>query len=98
MALPLRYCLVDHTPNEPPATLELRMADESVVIEIGNGTVRSRPGADPNASAAITGPPRLILALLKGNLPLGAAQKAGLKVEGDVDVLYRVQPSVGKPL
>ena len=50
----------------------------------------------------IDGSPRLILALLKGNLPLGAAEKAGLKFEGDADVLYRVQPqarraSLGKP-
>ena len=92
MALPLRFCLLDHAPNEPPATLEIRMAEESIVVEIGNGTVRTQPGADPNAAAVIAGPPRLILALLKGSLPLAGAQKAGLKFQGDVEVLYRVQP------
>ena len=54
--------------------------------------MRSQPGADPNAAAVIAGPPRLILALLKGNLPLTSAQKEGLKFQGDVEVLYRMQP------
>jgi DNA-binding HxlR family transcriptional regulator len=92
LALPLRFCLVDHMPGEAPATLELRMNDESVVVEIENGSVRTRPGADRNADAAMTGPPRLMLALLRGNITLTEAQRAGVKLEGRADVLYRVQP------
>jgi DNA-binding HxlR family transcriptional regulator len=92
LALPLRFCLTDHRPNDGPATIELRMGDESVVIEVSNGSVHIRPGSEAHADALITGSPRLMLALMKGEIPLASARSTGLKFAGDAEVLYRVQP------
>ena len=92
LALPAKFCLDDNAPEQPPVTLELRSEGESVAVEIGNGHIRTLAGPPQNPTAVISGPPRLIFALFKGEISLTQARRAGVEYEGDVNVLYRVQP------
>jgi DNA-binding HxlR family transcriptional regulator len=100
LALPLRFHLADHTPECPPATVEIRTGDQPVTIEIGEGQVRVRPGASAKPDATITATPDLVMGLLSGELDLDTAVSQGLDVQGDPAVIRRVQPnatSAAKP-
>ena len=92
LALPAKFCLNDHAPQQAPVVLEVRCEDEPITVEIGHGVVRTRVGTARDADAAMAGPPRLILSLLKGEVTLTQARRSGLEYQGDANVLYRVQP------
>ncbi len=93
LALPLRLHLRDAAPHRPLVTIELRTGGEPMSVEVGSGTVRTRPGSAPNPQAILTGSPRLVLALLAGRLSLAKARASGLKYAGDPRILRRVRPS-----
>jgi len=92
LSLPARLHLTDRTPSRPPITIELRTGDEPLLIETVDGGVRTRPGRAENPDAVLTGTPQLILGLLTGKLDLAAARAAGLRYDGDLKILRRVQP------
>lgn len=92
LALPARHWLRDHAPNQPPVRIELRAGNEPLAVETINGSVRIRPGAVEHPDAVITGKPQLIVTLLAGKLNLAQACAAGLRYEGDPEILGRVQP------
>src|SRR5262245_52416355 len=73
IALPARNNLRDHAPDEPAVTIELRAGDEPVTVTAMNGTVRVRPGAAQNPDAVVSGTPRLVYAVLKGEMDLARA-------------------------
>lgn len=97
LALPVRNCLRDHRPADPPVTMELRTGDEPLSIETVGGAVRTRPGPAQDPDVVLAGTPPLIVAVLTGKLDLAGARKAGLRYDGDPRVLYRLQPRARTP-
>jgi DNA-binding HxlR family transcriptional regulator len=96
LILPLELHLADRTPARPPVSVELRTGDRPLVIEAADGAVRVRPGSATAPDAVVSGPPDLVLAALLGRVPLDAAKRRGLHVEGDLRALRRLQPK-GSP-
>lgn len=89
LVLPLRAHLRDGTPSRPPATLEVRTGDETVVVEARAGRVRVWLGSVPVSDAVLHGKPRLVLGVLLGKLDVATR---GVGYEGDPAVLARVVP------
>jgi DNA-binding HxlR family transcriptional regulator len=92
LVFPLETHLVDHSPDDAPVTIELRTGEHAMVVETKEGVVAVRSGASPNPDAVITGSPSQVLGLMLNRLDLATAKERGLKYEGDVSVLRRVQP------
>lgn len=92
LSLPLKIFLVDHTPERPPVSIELRTGDEPMILETIDGTVRTRLGSLPHPDAVLAGIPYLVIGVLSGRLDLAEARTAGLRYEGDIAILRRVLP------
>ena len=92
LSLPLEHHLTDRTPERSPVTIELRTGDEPMTLQTADGTVRTRLGIAPHPDAVLSGTPQLVVAVLTGKLGLADACAAGLKYEGDPEILRRVQP------
>lgn len=93
LALPLELHLIDRTPTRKRVSIEVRTGDRPLAIETVDGAVRVRPGSAAAPDAVVSGPPDLVLAALLGRVALGTARRRGLRVEGDVRAIERVQPS-----
>lgn len=92
LVLPLELHLKDRMPDAPPQTIEVRSADQPMTVEVKGGTVKARPGKAEKPDLVLTGVASQVLGLMLNRLELAEARKRGLKVEGDVGVLKRVQP------
>ncbi|HEY5980332.1 MAG TPA: helix-turn-helix domain-containing protein [Microlunatus sp.] len=96
LIIPIEAMLRDSTPDAPTVIMELVTGDEPVIIEIGAGEVRartvsSRPEVRVRPSdLMISGPPKAMLGVLSGKLPLTAATRLGVGLVGDESVLTRV--------
>ena len=93
LVLPAAGRLKDHRPDRPGVAIELRAGDEPVTVEAAHGEVRVRPGPAEHPDAVLIGPPRVLVALLLGEIDLGEARKAGLRLDGKADAFKRVQPN-----
>ena len=91
-AYPVSLFLHDRDPGGPPVTIELRSTEHPAVIEVSDGTVRTRLGSAAAPDLVLSGPPPLILGLLSAHLSLAEAQQRGLSISGDTGVLDRVRP------
>src|SRR5262249_17484944 len=78
---------------KPPVTIEVRTADQPVLVETADGRVRVRPGTATAPDAVVSGQPPLVASLLIGRIDLETARARGLEFEGDPDALRRVQPA-----
>jgi DNA-binding HxlR family transcriptional regulator len=94
LALPLESELRDHRPEQPPVTIEVRTADQTLLIRTVDGGVRVEPGSVAHPDATLSGPPRLTLGLMMGDLDFDAAVQAGLTIQGDVDAVRRIRGPV----
>ncbi len=83
----------DAAPEAAPLVVQLVSGDESAVIEVGGGEVRSKVGRAAAPALTLDGPPRLILGLLAGMIDRRQAIDAGLRVTGNLDVLARLRPA-----
>ncbi len=92
LSLPLKLYLRDHAPERHPISIELRTGEEPMQVEVAGGAVRIHPGSAKHPDAVLTGTPQLILGVLAGKLGLAEARAAGLRYDGDIEVLRRVQP------
>jgi DNA-binding HxlR family transcriptional regulator len=92
LALPLRLHLVDTKPDGPAFTIEVRTGDEPLLIESDDGGLSVRPGRDESADLVLTGPHRLITAVLLAGMDIDQARPLGLASEGDTRLLRRVRP------
>jgi DNA-binding HxlR family transcriptional regulator len=92
LAWPLERHLVDHAPDRPPVTIEIRTADQPVVLRTVDGRVSVRPGTVPSPDATVSGSPPVVIELLTGAIDLDTARTRGLVFEGDPAVLGRVAP------
>jgi DNA-binding HxlR family transcriptional regulator len=91
LALPLEMQLRDHSPDQPPVTIQVRTADQPVSVATADGGVRVRVGTVVEPDATVSGSPGLILSLFMGDLDLESAVQSGLVVEGDPDAVRRVR-------
>jgi DNA-binding HxlR family transcriptional regulator len=91
----IRHRLEDHEPDAPRATLELRAAgdDLPLVIEVGDGSVRTRVGRRDQPDAVLSGPARTVADVITGRTTLAAARSKGARYTGDRAILARLQPS-----
>jgi DNA-binding HxlR family transcriptional regulator len=90
--LPVSLFLRDRTPDRPPASIELRTADQSAVIDVSGGSVSVRPGTATSPDLVIHGEPQLILALFSGRRDAADLAGRGLRLRGDEAVLRRILP------
>jgi DNA-binding HxlR family transcriptional regulator len=91
LALPARHWLKDHAPEKRPIRIEVRAGEETMTVEAA-GSVIVRMGAAEKPDAVISGKAPVMAALLAGKLDLTRARAAGLRYEGDPEVLRRLQP------
>jgi DNA-binding HxlR family transcriptional regulator len=91
-AFPVSYFLRDRDPGAAPASIELRAADDPVVIEVSGGTVRTRLGPATAPDLVLAGDPQLIMALLSGYRTAAEVTALGLEITGDDSLLRRVLP------
>jgi DNA-binding HxlR family transcriptional regulator len=92
LVLPLEGHLTDHRPNTPAQTIEIHTADQPMVVEVADGNVDVHPGKAGKPDLVLTGSASQVLGLLLNKLELATAQERGLIVDGDLEVLHRVQP------
>ena len=92
LALPAQLYLADREPTRGPTVVEVRVGDQTVVVEARDGAVRTHLGAAPDPDAVITGKPDVAMALLLGRIDLPSARARGLKLEGDARALKRFKP------
>jgi DNA-binding HxlR family transcriptional regulator len=91
LAFPLGR-LGDNEPDGPPVTIQIRTGDQPMIVETRDGAVCARPGVADRPDAVLTGPPGVVIAVLRGLVDLGEAQRRGLRVEGDVAAIRRLRP------
>jgi DNA-binding HxlR family transcriptional regulator len=89
LALPLER-LRDHTPDEPPVTIEVRTGEQPLLLQTVNGQVRVRPGTASTPDATLSGTPPVVVGLLCGGLDLATACAQGLEFDGDPEALRRI--------
>jgi DNA-binding HxlR family transcriptional regulator len=92
LALPLRHILSDHAPAQPPSTIEVRAGEQAIRIEAAGGAVRMFLGAAQKPDLVLVGEGPTLVHLLGGRISLSKARANGLKVQGNVEALRRVQP------
>jgi hypothetical protein len=78
--------------DDGPATLELRIGDEPVVLESRDGEVNVSLGETADPDAALVGSERPVLGLLLGYLSLEQSGEEGVEVIGDRSVVERFVP------
>lgn len=92
LSFPVDVFLVDNEPDSSPLEIEVRLEDEPMTIEIA-GNLRVRPGSATDPALVLSGTPQVVLGALTGKLAPEDAQALGLRCEGDLSALARVQPS-----
>lgn len=91
LAFPVSHFLRDGDPDGPPATIEVRAADQPAVIEVAGGEVTTRLGTVPDPDLVLDGDGPSVLGLLSGVLSLSDARRLGLRTEGSTLVLRRIE-------
>ena len=97
LAAPVRLYLEDHAPDQPKVAIELRAGNqEPFTIQAEGGHITMRPGNAEHADLILDGSPRLILGVLTGRLQADEAEALGLRHQGDVTTLRRLQRPAGR--
>ena len=63
-----------------------------MVVEVNAGKIDVRRGSSDQPDVVLSGVASQVLGLMLHHLDVAEARKRGLKVEGDLEVLKRVQP------
>lgn len=92
LVLPLERLLVDHDPEGPAVAVEVRTGDQPIVIRTVDGRVRVESAAVPAPDATLEGSPQQVLGVLFGRVDLDAAQRDGLRFDGDRGAVERIVP------
>jgi DNA-binding HxlR family transcriptional regulator len=91
LTFPLGNFFRDKEPGSPPVTIELRTGDEPMLMEVTEGAVEAHAGRAEHADLVLAGPPRTVLGVLVGAIPIEEAGAEGLTYEGDPEVLGRLE-------
>ncbi|MHB8513658.1 MAG: winged helix-turn-helix transcriptional regulator [Actinomycetota bacterium] len=92
ITLPIKRLLKDHDPKGRPITIEVRTGDHPLVINASGGTITTREGTAQKPDAVISGKPETVVGVLAGRIELSQARKKGLRFNGSVAALRRLQP------
>jgi len=93
LALPVSLYLHDRESGGPPATIEVRLGDDPVILEAVEDEVRTRPRTETDdPDLVVSGPPLAFLGLISRKLDLAAARARGLHTEGELAALERLLP------
>lgn len=92
LALPLGLHLKDRRPHSRAQTIQVRSGEEPMIVEVNGGRINVRPGTADQPDLVLSGVASQVLGLMLHHLDVAEARKRGLKVEGDLGVLNRVQP------
>jgi len=88
LTLPLEVYAGDRLAEVAPIAIGVHAGREDILVELGDGRPRTRAWLDGDApDVTLTGPPKLVVGVLVGMVPLDDARGRGLKVEGDVKAL-----------
>lgn len=91
LSLPLRFLCRDTRPAEPSVVVRVGDVTDGCDVLADAGTVDVVPvSADRVPDVSVTGPPHVLVGLFTGQVPIRAAQGAGLVVEGQAAALARV--------
>jgi DNA-binding HxlR family transcriptional regulator len=91
LVIPIEALLADHHPDDPAVRVEVRTGDEPVVVEVGGGEVHARAGRPQDRpDLVISGPPKAVLGVISGKLPIAVAADVGVEVSGDTTVVNRL--------
>lgn len=93
LAWPAEQFLSDSDPDGPPLTLELQIAEGSLVVESRGGVIATRPGPADDPDLTIAGDPHPILGLLSGHISPEQARGRGVRFDGDETALERLRPA-----
>jgi DNA-binding HxlR family transcriptional regulator len=93
----LEVMLTDRQPDASPITVELRTGDQPIAIETREGAIQVSLGPAEDPDTTLSGAPMPILGFLTGSLELRGAKAAGVKFEGDLKTLDRIQGLRGEP-
>jgi len=92
LVLPLKIFVRDADPAQSRASIELQTGGEKIALSVGGGRHTVRLGAAENPAATVAAKPKVILKLFSGGMSLAAAKAAGLRIDGNADVLRRMLP------
>jgi DNA-binding HxlR family transcriptional regulator len=92
LAWAIELILTDRRPDAAPVAVELRTAEQTIVLETRDGKLATRLGplGDAQADATITGEARPVMGLLLGMLSVRDAKAAGVSYVGDPAILERI--------
>lgn len=85
--------LTDNAPGTAPVTIQLRTGEQPMIVEIVDGSVCARPGVAEHPDAVLSGPPDILIGVLRGDLDLARAKRRGLRFRGDVGAIQRLRPA-----
>lgn len=81
-------------PSRPELTLEIRCAEQPMIIRFSQGRVSVEPGQAAAPDLVLTGPPDAVIGLLARRIDPQEAKARGLAVTGDSRLLRSLRPSV----
>jgi len=90
MILPIEAMLTDARPDEPRVSISIRTGDEPLAVSIGAGRIDATTGEADEPQLEIVGPPKPVLGVVAGKIPVTAAAQFGIEITGDPTVLERV--------
>jgi DNA-binding HxlR family transcriptional regulator len=93
LAFPIELGLEDGTPSAPPTAIEVRTGGDVLALQVDAGSIRTLPGPAARPDAVIAGAPDAILGVLLGHLTLAKARRRGVRLEGNVEAIRRLQPA-----
>lgn len=85
--------LTDSAPDGPPVNIEIRTGGQPLIVETNDGSVRARPGTADHPDAVLAGPPDAVIGVLRSRLDIAEARRQGVRIEGDLAAIRRLQPT-----
>jgi DNA-binding HxlR family transcriptional regulator len=86
----LELLMEDRRPTDPRAEIELRIGDRPISLAVDGGSVEAALGSVEDPGAVVSGPPDKVLPMLAGKLGRSDAEAAGVRIDGDPELLDRV--------
>jgi DNA-binding HxlR family transcriptional regulator len=90
LAYAAAWFTADADPSAPPAAIQVVAGDAEIVVMLGDGQVRARPGRADDPDLVIEGRPRTVMGLLTGVIDLPAATRLGIRLRGRRELLDRL--------